>query len=131
MPLPFVRILRLEGMKRGLAVDKSGKLWEGFFSGRTDEEIRLTGVLGSVGLCFCCGDRVHEGWQCCNVPRDLCDNCVLLPAQDRIFVVKEPIDEETWKRLKKEFRSANFNRQQLTSSRKSHRHSNASAARRP
>ena len=114
MSIPFVRILRLEGWERGLAVDRSGKIWQGFTSNRTDDEIRLTGVLGSVGLCFCCLSRVYQGWECINHKRDSCDDCIVLPPPNKIFVIKEPITEELWNWLIKEFKHEHFGRKRLT-----------------
>ncbi len=99
MPIPFVRVQRCKRMKRGVAYDKAGKRWRGFETDRRDDIIRLTGLLGSVGLCWCCGTRVYAGWESLDdrPRRDLCDSCVILPS--KIFVV----ENKDWESVVREF----------------------------
>lgn len=107
----FVRQLRLAHWKRGLAVDRSGKRWRGFSSGRTGADVLHSGFLGGVGLCSSCGDRVFEGWECIDSRKDLCDGCALLPDHEHVFVVETGTERE-WRKLRKEFfRHGNFGHQ--------------------
>lgn len=98
--IPFVSVVRFKGMKRGLALDKAGKRWRGFTTDRSDEAIRLSGVLGSVGLCWCCRGRVHAGWESLDDQprRDLCDSCVSAPPA---FVIENRTE---WRQIAFKFR---------------------------
>lgn len=97
----FVRLVRTKEMKFGVALDVAGKRWRGFFAQKTAEEIYHSATLGPVGLCFVCGDRVYEGWECVNFRQDACRHCVQMPPQDRIIVLESPSDEE-WMAILKE-----------------------------
>jgi len=106
-PIPFDRVLRCESMKRGWAVDKSGKRWRGFVALGTDNEIRLTGRMNGIGLCWNCRGRVYEGWECIDIRRDLCDWCVIMPPESRVLIFPDDIGETMFHRMKKElFRNA-------------------------
>jgi hypothetical protein len=105
----FVRRLRTTNMRYGIAVDKAGKRWRGFYSNKTPDEVRATASLGSVGLCLSCGNRVYEGWECLKDRRDVCVNCVVDPPEAKNFVIEQASEEE-WATLQKEFyRNAHFN----------------------
>lgn len=107
----FVRILRTKEMKFGVAVDKAGKRWRGFYSNRTEDEVIRTADLGAVGLCMLCRDRVYQGWTCLNDGRDICAGCIKLPHKDKIFVVK-PLTDEEWESSQKDFfRNEHFDHQ--------------------
>lgn len=98
----FARVLRVAGMSYGVAVDKSGRHWRGFFSNRTPQQVWQDAQLASVGLCAVCGDRVYEGWECAREGIDLCPRCVRLPRRSKVRVVAEATEEE-WQQLTREF----------------------------
>ncbi len=104
----FVRQLRLPHWKRGFAVDTSGKRWRGFYANRTPAEVHFSAILGGVGICVYCGSRVYQGWECMDSRMDVCDDCVLLPDPDHVYVV-QPRKKKEWRKLRKEFlNNANF-----------------------
>ena len=74
----FVKAMRTTEMRFGVAIDKRGNRWRGFHSRRSYEDVLHTGVLGDVGICMLCADRVYDGWHCEKSGSDLCKNCVLI-----------------------------------------------------
>jgi len=99
--------MRQQGQKRGLAIDKAGKLWRGFFAECKSWELRF-GITQGSGHCFCCDSLLLEGWESCNeaegVTRDLCDNCLILPN----ITIVAPESEDEWTQILREFKNANF-----------------------
>jgi hypothetical protein len=109
--ITFTRLLRMECMRYGVAVDKAGKRWRGFYATRTATEVLYSGDLGDIGLCRVCRSRVYQGWTCLNDARDLCESCVQPPPENKLFVV-ENLSNDDWERLMKEFfRHADFDYQ--------------------
>ena len=108
----FVRLLRNEGMKFGYGIDQAGKLWGGFTTDWDHHRIYQEGRLGPVGLCFVCGGRVFSGWTCFSekkdFTRDVCTSCILMPAQEKVFVTEFDLTTEQgnkdWDRLAKIFK---------------------------
>lgn len=104
----FIRLLRMKGMKFGLAVDVAGKVWRGFYANRSEADVYHSAFLGSVGLCLMCRSRVYEGWECLNDQRDVCTGCVVLPPMEKTFIM-DVATEEVWNAAVKEFsRNENF-----------------------
>jgi len=112
MQIPFVRVLRFQGMERGFAVDRAGKYWRGFSAVHDENYVMHTAQLGTIGICRCCGDRVYHGWECVNDKKDACDLCVFC-SEDVIFEVPH-VAIEVAQIIEKEFhRNANFDRSLL------------------
>lgn len=102
MQVIFDRVLKTPTMSRGYAVDHSGKRWRGFSSQSTLETVLLRGYLGAVGLCKICRGRVYDGWECIDYQLDICDNCVILPCAERVFVAK-PANRQEWSQIRRRF----------------------------